>query len=182
MLPCIASELGVSDEIATLTRATMDGHIDFEPSFRLRCLILGQVPVETVCSIVKTIPLDEDVLSFIRDNRRDSYLATGNLDLWIKPLVEICGCEAFSSKASIEQGRLRLNSILDKGAAVQELRRRGYDRIVAVGDGANDVSMLTGADVGIAFGGVHAPASATILVSDYIIHDGATLCRTLQGL
>lgn len=58
ILPCIASDLGVSDEIATLTRATMEGHIEFEPSFRLRCLILGQVAPEVVRAIVTNIPLD----------------------------------------------------------------------------------------------------------------------------
>lgn len=182
ILPCIASEIGVSDEIATLTRATMDGHIAFEPSFRLRCLILGQVPAEKVRAIIEDVPLEESVLDFIRTHQKDCFLVTGNLDVWIEPLVQKCGCSVFSSEGFFEQGRLKLGRILNKGDAVAQLRAQGYDRIVAVGDGANDVPMLESADVSIAFGGVHSPASAAIAVSDYVIHEGAVLCRTLTAL
>ena len=73
ILPCIASDLGVSDEIATLTRATMDGHIEFDASFRLRCLILGQVNPEVVRTIVSNIPLDESLLFFIRSNSANCF-------------------------------------------------------------------------------------------------------------
>lgn len=183
ILPCIASEIGVSDEIATLTRATMDGHIEFEPSFRLRCLILGQVPPERVRSIVSSIPLDESILSFIQMRKADSFIITGNLDLWVQPILDICGCEMYSSEASIAaDGVVKLEKIVSKADAVAAIRRRGYDRIVAIGDGANDVPMLVSADIGIAFGGVHSPAPAAVLASNYIIHEGTALCKMLRAL
>jgi HAD superfamily phosphoserine phosphatase-like hydrolase len=182
VLPCIASEIGVSDEIATLTRATMDGHIAFEPSFRLRCLILGQVPIERVCKIVSDIPLDDSIVSFICEHKADSFLVTSHLATWVQPIAEKCGCEIYSSTGYFENGVLRLNRLLNKGDVVAELRTRGYKRIFAIGDGANDVPMLAEADIGIAFGAVHAPSPAAIAVSDYIIHEGAALCRMLRAL
>ncbi len=42
VLPLIAREIDMEDEIATLTRATMDGLLDFRKSFRLRCRLLSQ--------------------------------------------------------------------------------------------------------------------------------------------
>ncbi len=182
VLPCIASEIGVSDEIATLTRATMDGHIGFEPSFRLRCLILGQVPVARVQEVVEGIPLNESILSFIQLNKADCFLVTGNLDIWVRPIAEKCGCNMYSSKAFNESGELKLTTVLNKGDAVSEIRARGYERVVAIGDGVNDVPMLAAADIGISFGGVHSPSPSAVSVSDYIIHEGDVLCRMLQAL
>lgn len=182
ILPCIASELGVSDEIATLTRATMDGHIEFEPSFRLRCLILGQVAPDLVRSIVSNIPLDPAIFSFISANQSDCFLVTGNLDIWVQPIAEKCGCHLYASQGNYENGKLALGKVLNKATAITKIRAQGYDRVVAVGDGANDVPMLAAADVSIAFGGVHRPVPPAVSSSDYIIHEGAALCRLLKAL
>lgn len=182
ILPCVASELGVSDEIATLTRATMDGHIDFESSFRLRCVVLGQVPPERVDAIVAHVPLNEAILSFIQAHRENAFIVTGNLDIWIRTIAERCGCEAFSSQATYEGSQLRLQKVLCKADAVAALRQRGFDEIVAIGDGANDVPMLSAADIAIAYGGVHPPAASARAAAHYIVHEGDALCRLLKAL
>ncbi len=182
ILPCIASELGISEEIAVLTRSTMEGHIPFESSFRLRCLLLGQIALERVRQVVSEVPLDEDVSQFIQDRAADCFIATGNLDIWVEPLVDKLGCSAYSSKGFFEEGLLRVGHILDKAEAIDELKGRGYRRIVAVGDGANDASMLKAADVGIAFGGVHQPSAPAIAAADAIVYEARTLCRLLKTL
>ncbi|MGN2253510.1 HAD-IB family phosphatase [Frateuria sp. GZRe12] len=183
ILPCIAAELGVAEEIATLTQLTMDGLIPFTDSMRLRTLILGQVAVERVREIVRAVPLDRALTDFLRQHPAQSFVVTGNLDIWVEPLLQTLGCRWFCSEAAHDQGRLRLMRVLDKGQAVRDLRATGrFDRIVAIGDGANDVPMLRDADVAIAYGGVHAPVHATISASDFVIHHPDSLCTLLKAL
>ena len=182
ILPCIASELGVAEEISTLTRVTMEGFITFEESLRLRSVILGQVPVDRVHAIIGDIPLDRALADFINANKGRCFIITGNLDIWTKPLVDRFGCRGFSSHASIEQGRVRLNHVLNKGVAIDEVRASGFDRIVAIGDGANDVPMFNKSEVAIAYGGVHSPTTAAIGAANYVIHDGVSLCNLLSML
>ena len=183
ILPCIAAELGIADEIATLTRLTMDGHIPFTDSLRLRTLILGQIPLDRVHAIIDAIQLDCDLLSFLDDYRSDCFIVTGNLDLWVAPLLQRLGCGWHCTTARHVDGRIVLDSILDKGEVVRQLRAQGqYDRIVAIGDGANDVPMLREADVAIAYGGVHPPTQATAAAASLIINDPETLCTLLKAL
>jgi HAD superfamily phosphoserine phosphatase-like hydrolase len=182
ILPCIASELGVAEEIATLTRLTMSGLISFDESMRLRCLILGQVPIERVHEIVETIPLDPFLADFVAERADDCFVVTGNLDVWIEPLIRRLGCRSYTSRAAFDTGKLMVEHVLDKGVAVGEIRALGYDRILAVGDGANDVPMLRRADAAIAFGGVHSPMPTAVKESHFVAHDGNSLCKLLTAL
>lgn len=183
ILPCIAAELGIADEIATLTRLTMDGHVPFEDSMRLRTLILGQVPLARVHEIIAAVPLSPELENFVGTHADRCFVVTGNLDVWIAPMVDRLGCRSFSSSAVATPAGVQLQSILAKDDAVRTLRRRGgYARIVAIGDGANDVPMLREADIGIAYGGVHAPAPQTVAVADIVVNDASTLCKLLKAL
>lgn len=100
VLPCIASEFGVSEEIATLAHAAMNGHLELETSLKLLYLILGKVPTEKVHEIVSNIPLDKVVLSFIGSHKTDSFILTGKLDKWMEPISRKCGCRIYSSERS----------------------------------------------------------------------------------
>jgi len=182
VLPCIASELGISDEMATLTQVTMDGHIDFEASFKLRCLILSRVPIEVVQKIILDIPLDKSILKFIQSRRDSSFLVTGNLDVWVKPIAELCGCRLYSSEATQMSESLKIEKILRKDTAIAGIRALGFGRVVAVGDGANDIAMFNASDISIAYGGVHSPAPGTIAACNYVFHDGEVLCKMLEAL
>lgn len=183
LLPCIASELDATDEIATLTKLTMDGSIPFEDSMRLRCLILGQIPLEQVHAVVDSVPLDSRIVEFIEERPGDCVVVSGNLDVWLTPLINRLKCRWLTSKAEFDSRRLNITNIMNKGDVMKHFQSTGeFDRYVAVGDGANDASMLNLADVGIAYGGVHAPAAQAVAVSKLITYSSESLCRLLKVL
>ncbi|MBK6870187.1 MAG: HAD family phosphatase [Kineosporiaceae bacterium] len=182
LLPVIAEELSLSREMATLTRLTLDGTIDFEDSFRLRCAILRAVPISRVRDIVAEVALTEALADFISAHAEDCYVVTGNLDVWIRPILDRLGCRAFTSVGRAEGDQLLgVDTVLRKSTAVAELNTR-YDRVVAVGDSVNDISMFELADIGIAYGGVHDPADDLIEVADYATYREEALCRLLNTL
>lgn len=183
VLPVIAAELGLAEEIAFLTQMTIRGQIPFEMSFRLRCRLLADIEVDTVAQIVESVPLDEQIVDFIHAHREQCYVVTGNLNVWVSRLVQRLGCGVYSSTAEARpNGKLgALTGVLRKSTAVRDLRTQ-YDRVVCVGEGYNDLPMFEEADIGIAYGGVHPPAREVIENSHYITGNGASLCRLLNTL
>ena len=181
-LPLIAAELGLANEMKLLTDLTLSGKIPFAESFKLRYLVLRNVPLKKIQDILASVALDEDIVEFIAANKKNCAVVTGNLDCWIEPLVDKLGCESFSSTSELDDKNSPvLTKILDKGAAIRQLKRT-CDRIIAVGESFNDVPMFLAADVAIAYGGVHKPVDAAIAVADYVVFDGGELCRLLKTL
>lgn len=183
LLPMIASELDLESEMRLLTDLTMAGMIPFEDSFRLRFAILRSAGLERIRSVVSNVTFDRAIEDFIHQNRERCFVVTGNLDLWIEPLVNRLGCQFFSSTAAIgKDGAITgLDTIMRKNVAGLEIKKQ-FDRLVAVGDGFNDVPMFDVADIGIAFSGVHNAPDALVSVSNYVALDGTSLCRLLNTL
>ena len=181
-LPILAGELGLSEEMARLTRLTMDGHFAFSESFRLRFHILKEIPLATIQGIMDTVELDPLIAEFIRERAEDCAIVTGNLDLWVEPILKRLGCRAFTSKSAWDESEgLVLASIVDKGESVRALKKEA-DRVIAVGEGANDIPMFEAADIAVSYGGVHRPVEAAIAASDYMAKDAQSLCRLLRML
>ena len=181
-LPLLAKELGLWEEMRILTELTLEGRIAFEQSFRLRYHILRSIPVKEIQRIMGAVRLDSSIADFIRSHRDDCAIVTGNLDVWIAPIVEKLGCRCFFSRSHFDgNGMVVLDSILNKGEAVREMKKTAKN-VVAVGESVNDIPMFEEADIAVSYGGVHPPVPQAITVSDYVVFDGGALCRLLRML
>lgn len=182
LLPIIAREVDLYDEIMALTNATIMGHIPFQQSFKLRCKLLSEVPVSTVREIVSTVDIFSHLQEFIQQNSSQCKIVTGNLDVWISGLTDTFGCEVFSSKANVVNDKLEnVKEVIEKGDVVRELSRGG-NRVISIGDGMGDVSMFEASNVGIAFGGVHKPIKSLIEYSNFLVYEEKSLCNLLKTL
>ena len=182
ILPLIAAEIGLYEEMRALTDATIKGILPFESSFRLRCRILADVPISRVRSIIAETPQFANITAFIKARPQNCYVVTGNLDVWVEALIARLGVTAFTSRANFEGDRLiSVEHVLNKGEAV-EVVRQSHHRIVAIGDGMGDIPMFEQADVRIAFGGLHPPVEALVECADMVCLSEASLLRVLEGL
>ena len=182
ILPELGKKLGKYDELMELTNQTLSGSIPFEESFRKRIEILKEIPIKEVVEVVNEIPLFSRVVDFIRSNSEDSYIVTGNLDVWVQDLVGRWNCGLRSSIGKVEGDRLLgIESIVSKGESIKEIRS-GYQRVISVGDGAADCAMFEFSDFGIAFGATHPPSASLIKSADFVVFEEESLCLLLKTL
>lgn len=181
-LPLLAAELGLSAEMELLTNLTLNGKISFEKSFKLRYLILRNIPPKKIVDIMNTVELDENILAFIKENKSQCAIVTGNLDYWVAPIIKKLGCESYTSTSVIDENGIPiLTNILHKGTVIKKLKRYS-EKVVAIGESFNDISMFEAADVAISYGGVHKPIDTAVAISDYVVFESGELCRLLKML
>ncbi len=197
ILPELAEHLGLAEEMRLLTRLTLEGVLDFSQSLRLRFAVLRSLPLRRIHEIIAAIPLVPELEDFVRSRPGQCSLATGNVDAWIRPLVERLGCAAHCTRSSFSEMRpgaglaggwerdvppmeQRLIHILDKGELARNLKRT--HRLVTVGDSDNDLPMLREADISIAFGAAHEPPPHVQAAVDYVARDARALRRLLEYL
>ena len=181
LLPLIAQSTGLGNEMAALTEAAMQGEVPFEQDFKKRVDLLKSVPLSAVRSIAARIPLNNEIAGFIRKNPQRCIILTGNLGVWIMPIIEKLGMKGrcLCSKAQVCEDRLLgIASVLDKGTASKKLAHP----FVAIGDGSNDEGMIRTADIGIAFGGARKPPAGLIAAADMLVQDENELITILKKL
>ena len=180
ILPYIASIKGIEKELEKMTEETMKGHLPFRESFLARVDLLKGIPAEEASEVIAGVPLNEKLAAFIREHKDICYIITGNLDIWIRKLVERIGLEwdhCFCSKAEVTDGQVTgVEKILDKVAVTI-----GFEKYrVAIGDWNNDIGMIRTAEVGIAFGGVRELSERMKEEADIICLSEDELIGTLE--
>jgi len=183
-LPRLAKVAGIEEEMALLTDITMKGLIPFPQSFRLRVKLLSSIPLALAQEVMDHVPIASCIAEFIHDHRDRCIIVTGNLDVYMEPIMRKIPCRFYTSKANMADGQVvGIDTLLDKGDTLRMLRdREGYHRLVAVGDGANDIPMFEAADIAVSYFGVTPANKLLYPFSHYVVFKEESLCQLLKTL
>ena len=181
-LPIIASHFGCQEQIAELTRRTVQGNVPFVESFIRRVNILGNYSVEETVRVLEKVPLYPEVKRFIDEHKEDCIVVTGNLTCWCAGLFKKIGCQCYGSEADCENDKVvKLKTVLRKEQIVDRYKALG-ETVVFIGDGNNDLEAMRHSNFSIAVGLTHNPAQSLLSICDYVIFDETALYRQLSQL
>lgn len=160
----LAIRNGVGDEVKAITEAAMRGEIDFSESFRQRCALLKGLDVSVMQDIAENLPITEGtdrLMSILKKVGFKIAILSGGFTYFGNYLKKKYNIDyVYANELEIVDGKLTGNYIGDivDGKRKAELLRliaqvENVDirQTVAVGDGANDLPMISIAGLGIAF-------------------------------
>ena len=160
----LAIRAGVGDQVKAITEAAMRGEIDFCESFRQRCSLLKGLDVSVMQEIAENLPITEGVDRLMRILKKVGFkiaILSGGFTYFGNFLKQKYNIDyVYANELEIENGKLTGNHVGDivDGKRKAELLRliaqvENVDirQTVAVGDGANDLPMISIAGLGIAF-------------------------------
>ena len=160
----LAIRAGVGDQVKAITEAAMRGEIDFCESFRQRCALLKGLDVSVMQEIAENLPITEGVDRLMRILKKVGFkiaILSGGFTYFGDFLKQKYNIDyVYANELEIENGKLTGNHVGDivDGKRKAELLRliaqvENVDirQTVAVGDGANDLPMISIAGLGIAF-------------------------------
>ena len=160
----LAIRAGVGDQVKAITEAAMRGEIDFCESFRQRCALLKGLDVSVMQEIAENLPITEGVDRLMRILKKVGFkiaILSGGFTYFGNFLKQKYNIDyVYANELEIENGKLTGNHVGDivDGKRKAELLRliaqvQNVDirQTVAVGDGANDLPMISIAGLGIAF-------------------------------
>jgi phosphoserine phosphatase len=160
----LAKAAGAGDQVAAITEAAMRGEIAFNESFERRLATLAGLPESVLAEIAARLPVTEGAERLIRSLQRLGYrigILSGGFTYFAEHLKRRFDLDCVSAnELDIVDGRLtgRVRGEIVNGEKKAELLRGmaaqlGIDmrQTIAVGDGANDLPMLSIAGLGVAF-------------------------------
>ena len=160
----LADRAGVGAEVREITERAMRGEIDFRESFTQRVALLRGLDVAVMEEIARSLPITEGLERMMTILKRVGYktaILSGGFTYFGNYLRQRYGFDyVYANELEIENGRLtgRYAGEIVDGRRKAELLRLlcqfeeiNLAQAVAVGDGANDLPMLSLAGLGIAF-------------------------------
>ncbi len=164
VIEMLAERAGAGEAVAAITEAAMRGELDFTESLHKRVSTLAGLPAEVVDEVSEELQLTPGARTTIRTLRRLGFhcgVVSGGFRQVIEPLAhELMLDFVAANELEIVDGRLTgrvTGPVIDRAGKAKALRDFAeaagvpMEQTVAVGDGANDIDMLTAAGLGVAF-------------------------------
>jgi len=160
----LADRAGVGEKVRAITESAMRGEIDFSKSFEQRIQLLKGLDESVLKEIAESLPITEGMARLTRILKKGGYkiaILSGGFTYFGNYLKEKYGFDyVYANELEIVDGKLTGNYIGDivdgKRKAellklIAQVEKVDLRQTVAVGDGANDLPMLSTAGLGIAF-------------------------------
>jgi phosphoserine phosphatase len=160
----LADFAGLKQRIAAITARAMNGELDFKAALRERVAMLRGLPVvalEQTWQRVRLTPGARELVATMRAHGAYAALVSGGFSFFTARVAALCGFDMHRSNTLLDDGSALTGHvaepILDRDTKLATLTQladqRGWSlsAALAVGDGANDLDMLSAAGLGVAF-------------------------------
>jgi phosphoserine phosphatase len=188
VIDLLAEECGCAAEVSEITELAMSGDIDFAEALRRRVALLAGLPTSVLDDVRSRLRLTPGARTLLRTLQRLGYVpavVSGGFVEVLAPLMAELKVEYLAAnRLEIVDEKLTghiVGDIVDRAGKEKALRRFAeevgvpLEQTVAVGDGANDIDMLSAAGLGIAFNAKpvvqeHADTRLTVPYLDAVLY------------
>ena len=177
----LAKTAGIGEKVEAITEAAMRGEMDFDESFAQRVALLKGISTDVLDDICSRLTLSmgaRTTISALKTLGYHTVLVSGGFTYFARYIAEQLGIDEVHANAlDIEEGevtghvQLPIINGARKAAIVEHTAERlgiEMSQVVCIGDGANDLPMMSIADLGVAYHAkpiVQARADAAINVT-----------------
>ncbi|MGH1470813.1 MAG: phosphoserine phosphatase SerB [Cellvibrionaceae bacterium] len=160
----LAKYADVGEQVSEITERAMSGELDFKASFTQRMALLEGLDESVLAQIAEKLPVTEGAEKLISTLRALGYktaILSGGFTYFGKYLQKKLGIDyVYANELEIINGKVTgrvVGDIVDgqrKAELLKALAKKeniSLQQVIAVGDGANDLPMLSIAGLGIAF-------------------------------
>ena len=164
VIELLGKKAGKGAQIREITESAMRGELDFEASLRARVKLLAGLPESVLTDVQKEITLTPGARTLVRTMHKLGHhvaLVSGGFESVIAPIVADLGIKHMrANNLEIVDGKITGNltgPIIDRAGKAKALRDFAHEhsialeQTIAIGDGANDLDMISVAGLGIAF-------------------------------
>ena len=164
VIELLAQKAGSQEKVKEITDSAMRGELDFEASLKARVALLAGLPESVISEVQSEISLTPGARTLVKTLHQLGHsvaVVSGGFTQVIEPLIKELGIVHYRANTlEIIDGKITgrvLDPVIDRAAkatALQDFAKiEGVqlEQTIAIGDGANDLDMISIAGLGIAF-------------------------------